>query len=78
MPLFNTVAVSRDGRAWYADTSATPNLSRPAIDAYLESTNANSIVGLVAQSGAVLLDGSNSLYEWVDEPGSARPRTRAV
>ncbi len=27
MPLFNTIAVSADGRAWYADTSATPNLS---------------------------------------------------
>ena len=27
VPLFNTIAVSKDGRAWYADTSATPNLS---------------------------------------------------
>ena len=34
VPLFNTVAVSKDGRAWYADTSATPNLSDEAIDAY--------------------------------------------
>ncbi len=30
VPLFNTIAVSRDGRAWYADTSATPKLSRRA------------------------------------------------
>jgi acyl-homoserine-lactone acylase len=33
VPLFNTIAVSDDGRAWYADTSATPNLSDRAIAA---------------------------------------------
>ncbi len=27
VPLFNTIATSKDGRAWYADTSATPDLS---------------------------------------------------
>src|ERR1043165_5109336 len=34
VPLFNTIAASSDGRAWYADTSATPNLSPEAIAGY--------------------------------------------
>ena len=35
VPLFNTIAVSDDGRAWYADTSATPNLSA---DSYVKAS----------------------------------------
>ena len=35
-PAFNTLAVSSDGRAWFGDTSATPNLS-PEAKAVLEA-----------------------------------------
>ena len=42
VPLFNTIAVSRDGRAWYADTSATPDLSPAAIAAYQASLETGS------------------------------------
>jgi acyl-homoserine-lactone acylase len=73
VPLFNTVAVSADGRAWYADTSATPNLSDGAIAAYDESVADDPIVKLAADSGAVLLDGSDPTFEWVDEPGARDP-----
>jgi acyl-homoserine-lactone acylase len=73
IPLFNTVAVSNDGRAWYADTSATPNLSDGALEAYATNLVDDPIVGIAAQSGAVLLDGSDSLFEWVDEPGARDP-----
>ncbi len=73
VPLFNTVAVSADGRAWYADTSATPALSDEAIEAYEASKVSDPIVGIAAQSRAVLLDGSDSLYEWVDLPGARDP-----
>ncbi len=73
VPLFNTIAVSDDGRAWYADTSATPNLSDEAIAAYQASLESDPIVGIAAENGAVLLDGSDPVYEWVDEAGARDP-----
>lgn len=73
VPLFNTIAVSRDGQAWYADTSATPNLSPAALTAYQASLDAGGFAAIAADSGVVLLDGSNSLYQWVDEPGARDP-----
>ena len=73
VPLFNTIAVSKDGRAWYADTSATPNLSKEALAAYEEALKTNIITSTAAASGAIVLDGSKSLYQWVDEPGARDP-----
>ena len=73
VPLFNTIAVSKDGRAWYADTSATPNLSDEAIAAYEASIKTDGIVALAADSGAVLLDGSDPMFEWVKEKGARDP-----
>lgn len=73
VPLFNTIAVSRDGRAWYADTSATPNLSDEAIAAYDAQLAGPGFASVAAASGAVLLDGSDSLYQWEDAPGARDP-----
>ncbi len=73
VPLFNTVAVSSDGRAWYADTSATPNLSAEALAAYDASLASDPIVKAAADSRAILLDGSDPVFEWVDEPGARDP-----
>jgi len=73
VPLFNTIATSNDGRAWYADTSATPDLSPSAIAAYEASLKTNPIASAAADSGAVVLDGSKSLNEWVNEPGARSP-----
>lgn len=73
VPLFNTIAVSKDGRAWYADTSATPNLSKEALAAYEQALASNLITATAANSGAIVLDGSKSLYQWVDEPGARDP-----
>jgi acyl-homoserine-lactone acylase len=73
VPLFNTIAVSDDGQAWYADTSATPNLSDEAIAAYRASLESDPIVQIAAENGAVLLDGSDPVYEWVDEDGARDP-----
>jgi len=73
VPLFNTIAASSDGRAWYADTAATPNLSKEAIAGYEASLETDPIVKIAADNGAVLLDGSNPLYEWVDAPGARDP-----
>ncbi|HEX6310411.1 MAG TPA: penicillin acylase family protein [Acidimicrobiia bacterium] len=73
VPLFNTIAVSSDGRAWYADTSATPNLSGEAIAAYEASVEEDGLVGLAASQGAVVLDGSDPMFEWVEAQGARDP-----
>lgn len=73
VPLFNTIAASSDGRAWYADTSATPNLSKEALAAYEASLTTDPIAKVAADNGAILLDGSDPKFEWVDAPGARDP-----
>ncbi len=73
VPLFNTIAVDDKGDAWYADTSATPNLSQTAIDAYRKAKDADPLVKTAADNGAVLLDGSTSENDWVTVKGSRDP-----
>jgi acyl-homoserine-lactone acylase len=74
IPWVNTIATSADGRAWYADTSPTPDLSAEAIASWQAAVaTAGSTASLVAQNGAVLLDGSNPANEWVDDPEATRP-----
>jgi acyl-homoserine-lactone acylase len=73
IPLFNTVATSADGRAYYADTSATPNLADEALAAYQASLETDPIVKIAADSGAILLDGSDPLFDWIDQPGARDP-----
>lgn len=73
VPLFNTVAVSADGRAWYADTSATPKLSQEAIAAYESALEEDVLVAAAAESGAVLLDGSDERFEWEETDGARDP-----
>jgi acyl-homoserine-lactone acylase len=73
VPLFNTIATSKDGRAWYGDISATPALSKEAQAAYDEALKTDFFTQAAAGSGAVLLDGSKSLNDWVDKPGARDP-----
>ena len=73
VPLFNTIATSADGEAWYADTSATPNLSDEALAGYEAALEADPIVALAADNGAILLDGSDPTYEWVEAEGARDP-----
>lgn len=73
IPWVNTIAASADGRIWYADTSATPNLSDEAIDAWLQQVNDGEFAKIALDQGLVLLDGSDPLFEWVDDPASRDP-----
>ena len=73
VPLFNTIATSADGRAWYADTSATPKLSDEAEAAYTASLDSDPIVAIAADNGAVLLDGSDPRFEWQEVDGARDP-----
>jgi len=73
IPWVNTMAASRDGRAWYIDATPTPNLSQEAIDYWLEARENDFITTLVDQSGLVLLPGNSSTFDWVEEPGARDP-----
>ena len=72
MPWINTISTSAEGRAWYADTSATPYLSKEAIEAWLKRRESDMPTRVAWQRGVVLLDGSNSVYEFKSDP-STRP-----
>ena len=73
IPWVNTIAASADGRIWYADTSATPNLSDAAIAAWRANVAADPITKVALDNGVILLDGSDPLYEWVDDPDARDP-----
>ena len=73
IPWVNTLAAGADGRTWYADASATPNLSEAAIAAWQDAKENDFLTAAVADSGAVLLDGGNSLFEWAEEAGARNP-----
>jgi acyl-homoserine-lactone acylase len=74
IPWVNTIATSADGRAWMADTAATPNLSPDAITAWNAEVAAGGLLGLAYNDfGLVLLDGSDSLFNWVDAPDAPAP-----
>src|SRR5262245_48551566 len=67
MPWVNTIAASADGRAWYADTSATPNLKPAALDGLIKRRESDPLTRTAWDRGLVLLDGSDSLFEWADD-----------
>jgi acyl-homoserine-lactone acylase len=74
IPWVNTIATSADGRAWYADTAATPNLSPEALAAWEAEVATGGLIGLAYNDfGVVMLDGSDSLFEWVDDPSAPAP-----
>jgi len=72
IPWVNTMAADKAGNAWYADGSATAQLSDAAITGWLAAIEDDFLTGLLYQQGGlVVLDGSDSTYEWVDT-GDAR------
>jgi acyl-homoserine-lactone acylase len=73
VPWVNTVAVSADGRAWYGDTSSTPNLSADAIANWQAQVKSGGLAKTVLDNGAILLDGSNPANEWQIDPKAVRP-----
>ena len=73
IPWVNTIATSADGRAWYADTAATPNLSPEAITGWQTAVFAGGLAKTVLDNGAILLNGSDPINEWVDDPAATRP-----
>jgi len=73
IPLFNTIAAGSDGRVWYADTAATPNLSAEAEALFLEQLETDPVTQIGFDNGVVVLDGSDSLFRWEVVPGARDP-----
>lgn len=72
VPWVNTMAADAEGNAWYADASATAQLGPEAIAGWQAALEDDFLTGLLYQQGdLVLLDGSDSTYEWIDT-GDAR------
>lgn len=72
IPWVNTMSASADGRAWYMDSAATPNLSQEAIDAWLERKESGFTKALADQD-VWLLEGNTSRDEWQVAEGARSP-----
>lgn len=73
MPWVNTLAADREGRAWYIDASATPNLSQGAQQRFRDRVAEDLIAALLYENRVALLDGSEPDDEWLDDPAASRP-----
>ncbi len=73
MPWVNTISASSDGTAWYVDSSSTPNVSAEAIALWREKLASDPYTAAAFRLGMVLLDGSNSAFEWVDDARARDP-----
>lgn len=73
LPWVNTMATSKDGRAWYVDSSATPALAPEAITRWLERVRTDPLTGSLAAQDLTLLPGNSSLFEWQELPGARSP-----
>ena len=72
-PVFNTLAASADGRIWFGDVAATPNLSPEAEAIYREQLQSDPLVAEARNRRVALLDGSDPRFEWQEEPGARDP-----
>src|SRR5690606_33676946 len=72
IPWVNTMAASADGRAWYMDSTPTPNLTQAAIDAWYERSQGGFTKALADQD-VWLLEGNGSRDEWQDDRGARSP-----
>lgn len=69
IPWVNTMATSQDGRAVYIDGSNVGRLSDEAIAAWQDRIESDSLTGsFYRQMGLILLDGSDSQFEWQSHP----------
>ncbi|MFV8752141.1 penicillin acylase family protein [Nannocystaceae bacterium ST9] len=71
IPWVNTMAAAADGRAWYMDSTPTPNLSQAAIDAWYVRKESGFTKALADQDVWLLESGARD--EWQDDPGARSP-----
>lgn len=76
MPFVNTMAVSDSGRALYLDNSTVVDLSQEAIDSWRQSLSEDPLASRAyAERGWLLLNGSDSRFEWQLNNGAPIPGT---
>ncbi len=74
IPWVNTMSTSADGRAWYIDSTPTPNLSDEAIAAWRQRLEGGDFFALAFESlGTVMLEGSTERDAWVEVEGARSP-----
>lgn len=67
IPWVHTVAAGADGRVYYADSAATPNITPEAEAAYADYVSSNFLARQFKGEGAYVFDGGDPRMEWVDE-----------
>lgn len=74
IPWVNTMAADGNGDVWYADASATASVGDAAIAGWRAAIEDDFLTGLLyEQGGLVVLDGSDSTYEWQTVDGARAP-----
>jgi len=70
IPWVHTIAADSNGDVFYIDAASTPHLSQAALDGWKKSLDDGELlpVLLYDQAGAVVLDGSSPVNEWVVDP----------
>lgn len=69
----NTIVATDDGRAFYIDASAAPHLSEAAIKWWTTQVGREGDVKTAYERQIMLLDGSDSKFEWVSDPRARDP-----
>jgi len=73
IPWVHTIATDKDGTAFYVDSSSVPNWSSQAEAAYTKWLTVQPLAPLFADYGAILVDGSDPVFQWVDTGETSLP-----
>ena len=74
IPWVNTMATSKDGRAVFIDGSNVGRLSEDAIAQWRDETKSDPLTkSFYHKMGLILVDGSNSAFEWQAHPEARMP-----
>jgi acyl-homoserine-lactone acylase len=69
----NTIVATADGRAFYIDAAAAPHLSDATIKWWLGQVDVEGDVKTAYARRVILLDGSDSKFEWVNDTRARDP-----
>jgi len=69
----NTIVATADGRAFYIDASAAPLLSPAALEWWQKQIEVEGDVKAANERNLMLLDGSDSRFEWGQDPRARDP-----
>ncbi len=73
IPWVNTMAADAEGTAWYADSSAVPNLTAEAEAGLIERIAEDQITQTFFNFGIYLLPGGDPAFLWEEQEGAREP-----